>query len=328
MKFGKQLSEARAFDDGRYVDYKALKKRIKSLADAEPREQTRTFVELLCAELDAVNAFFKAKEQAVSAQWREVGLAGALKDSVVSEDKAEVLRWLMDTAAPAELPAAAQPSPTQAHLRAFRRVYDDVQLLRHYVAINFVGFIKAMKKFEKNLALSVGHLFLPRLQRSSFFNSPKLAVFLAEVDCAAKDLFALLLQPPTDATRLALASGGLPEPEPEPEPQLPAGPAGPAGPAAAAYACHLCEAELHELPIVLACTHAFCWPCIASASAMASSEGEWACPSCCWPQTLDPQLYPLRPHSRTQHNIDTFVIYLRIHYRVHKWMADGAYWPR
>jgi len=121
------------------------------------------------------------------AKWRTIDLI--MMDSISPEDKQEMTEWLrarLQTNAGA--PGVEAPRASRNQLGLFCDVYDAAQKLRQYVAINYVGFVKGMKKFEKKTSLSVGHIFMPRLQRTTFFNSPKLAILLAEVDCSAKDL--------------------------------------------------------------------------------------------------------------------------------------------
>ena len=101
---------------------------------------------------------------------------------------------------------------------------------------------------------------VPRLQRATFFNSPSLAILLAEVDFSAKDLL------------LRLGCGGS------------------GSDIMNEFRCCLCH-ELMRQPIVLSCSHRFCWQCTAQASAVASTEGEWCCPTCRRPQVLNPEIY-------------------------------------
>ena len=191
MKFGKQLQGTMVPEwSSYYMDYKALKKEIKQLAAAEAvpsHVKVERFVEQLGSQLDGVNAFFKAEEASVMAKWRTIDLI--MMDSISPEDKQEMTEWLrarLQTNAGA--PGVEAPRASRNQLGLFCDVYDAAQKLRQYVAINYVGFVKGMKKFEKKTSLSVGHIFMPRLQRTTFFNSPKLAILLAEVDCSAKDL--------------------------------------------------------------------------------------------------------------------------------------------
>jgi hypothetical protein len=166
----------------------------------------------------------------------------------------------------------------QDQLARFRAVHDDAQRLHQFVAINFIGFVKSMKKFEKKTELSVAHLFMPRLQRSKFFNSPKLASLLNDLDYNAKLLLYRLGFVETPA---ALDNGEGDEHTQtytwtSAEQEL--------------RRCDLCT-ELSPQPVALSCTHRFCFPCAASASAVASSDGEWACPMCMRPQLLNPEVY-------------------------------------
>ena len=171
-------------------------------------------------------------------------------------------------------------SATEAQLSRFRAVHDDAQRLQQYVAINFIGFVKGMKKFEKKTGLSVAHLFMPRLQRAKFFNSPKLANLLHDLDYHAKLLLCRLGF--VQHVHLLSSGAGLSHTESkisaldEAKHSL--------------RRCDLCAEESVQ-PVALPCTHGLCWPCAASASAVASSDGEWACPVCMRPQLLNPEVY-------------------------------------
>lgn len=263
MKFGKQLQGTMVSEwADYYVDYKALKKHIKAISSsgAMPPVQVEQFVQLLSEQLDAVNMFFNTEQASVMAKWKTIDML--MIQAPTEAEKAIMTHWLKQrlqtssSSGTGDTDISLPPGGVSATLKAskhqlslFCNVYNAAQRLSQFVAINYVAFVKGMKKFEKRTALSVGHIFMPRLQRSVFFNSPSLAILLAEVDLSAKDLL------------LRLGCGGgeadiLEE-----------------------FRCSLCH-ELMRQPIVLACSHRFCWQCTAQASAVASTEGEWCCPTC------------------------------------------------
>lgn len=264
MKFGKQLQGTMVAEwSDYYVDYKTLKKEIKAISstDASPPAQVERFVELLVEQLEGVNMFFTTEQASVVAKWKTIDVL--MIQAPTAADKAMMIQWLRERlrsnsdsrgekGSDTTLPTgrmAAKLKASMHQLSLFCDVYDAAQRLSQYVAINYVAFVKGMKKFEKRTALSVGHIFMPRLQRAVFFNSPALAILLAEVDFSAKDLL------------LRLGCGGA-EADMLDE-----------------FRCSLCH-ELMRQPIVLACSHRFCWQCTAQASAVASTEGEWCCPTC------------------------------------------------
>jgi hypothetical protein len=288
-KFGKQLrSSIRREWAGHYVNYKQLKATIKALKQlhappggAEEGAVEQRFLEALLRELDRVHSFFAKTEGTLLAGWRVI-LADGISQVVERADEAQLQAVLAGPrGGAAENPA---PAGDEALLRRFRDTYDDAQRLRQYVAINYVSFIKAVKKFEKKVGRAVSHLFLPRLQRSRFFNSPQLALLLAELERAAQQLLC--------ATQPAATGGGSGDGDAAAVVAAVAAVAG-----QQPFSCALCQAPTRE-PVVLSCTHRFCWRCIASAEAVASSEGEWACPSCCWPQALSPAVYTLTSFSQ------------------------------
>lgn len=252
MKFGKQLQSTMVAQWAEYyVDYKSIKQEIKEIgaSGVSPPARVERFVELLAEQLETVNMFFKTEQASVMAKWKTIDINSI---QATDEDKASMVQWLIQRQQ-GDSAKGAQPRKIgrkQMHqLNLFCSVYDAAQKLSQYVAINYVAFVKGMKKFEKRTELSVGHIFMPRLQRAVFFNSPSLAILLAEVDFSAKDLL----------LRLGCGSGEdniLDE-----------------------FRCCLCH-EMMRQPIVLSCSHRFCWQCTAQASAVASTEGEWCCPSC------------------------------------------------
>jgi hypothetical protein len=241
------------------------------------------FVDLLVEQLEAVNMFFKTEQAGLMAKWKTIDML--MIQAPTDSDKAIMTQWLRqrlqsssDSSELADsdiLPAGGMSAKLKAskhQLSLFCNVYNAAQRLSQFVAINYVAFVKGMKKFEKRTALSVGHIFMPRLQRAVFFNSPLLANLLAEVDFSAKDLL------------LRLGCGG--------------------GEADILkdFRCSLCH-ELMRQPIVLACSHRFCWECTAQASAVASTEGEWCCPTCrCVP-------YPVVAHTNAAHVLCIFQVH-------------------
>eukprot|EP01052_Picozoa_sp_SAG31_P024351 SAG31_NODE_2065_length_6530_cov_22.048515_5_plen_120_part_00 len=66
---------------------------------------------------------------------------------------------------------AVDPQAGPDSFAAFCEVFEKAQSLRKYVASNYVGFIKSMKKFEKKTGVRVAYIFMPRLLRSLFFRS-------------------------------------------------------------------------------------------------------------------------------------------------------------
>jgi SPX domain protein involved in polyphosphate accumulation len=191
MKFGKQLQDLRR--EGwleYYVDYKHVKKVIKQLksemGSAAPSDTLRSFLDVLMEQLDKVNAFFLKEEAALTAEWQTVDLS--VPESLTEQQKKLLMRWLKFRLRTASGNTVTYRSSSSNSFTTFCEVYEKVQGLRQFVATNYIGFVKSMKKFEKKTGLRVAHSFMPRLQRSKFFLSACLAILLTEVDCAAKDL--------------------------------------------------------------------------------------------------------------------------------------------
>lgn len=266
MKFGKQLADQvnEAWRD-HYIDYNGIKKTIKQLVasaaadpNVKPSDTADSFKQTLLQQLSTVNAFFTEQETALALRWKKIDLT--VPENLNTEQKKALMHWLekrlLGNGTKIRRPPQAGPDAEGPNsFVAFCEVYALVQALRQYVAANYVGFIKSMKKFEKQTSVRVAHSFMPRLQRSKFFRSASLAVLLTEVDCAAKDLLC----------QLGFQGSSTFHED---------------------FQCGVC-ADIMERPIVLSCTHRFCWQCTAS-SVAACPDDEWECPTCSRPQTLDP----------------------------------------
>jgi hypothetical protein len=266
MKFGHQLEETlvSAWAE-HYVDYKAMKKLIKQLLAEVPRktppEQAREFTTLLERQLDSVNAFYAYEEAGLMAKWRAVDLSRL--NSLPSSDVRMCRAWLKNRILGSQTPPAEKTySAAVLPLSLFCDVYDVAQRLRQYTAINFVAFVKGMKKFEKKTGHSVSSGFMPRLQRSKFFLSANLPVLITEMDFATKTLL----------PALGLSSHKYNQ-------ELPS--------------CGLCGTPFGpaQRAVMLACGHQLCWDCMATSSAVSSADGEWACPHCKRPQFLTPLIH-------------------------------------
>jgi hypothetical protein len=101
-------------------------------------------------------------------------ICGSQIEELTDDDKLAMVQWLkarLQTSiagaqkadATAGIGMGSRASPKlkagRHQLGLFCDVYDAAQKLSQYVAINYVGFIKGMKKFEKRTSLSVGHIF-------------------------------------------------------------------------------------------------------------------------------------------------------------------------
>ena len=159
MKFGKtllsqQLPEYSAY----YINYKALKKIIKSLAagsenetllDDNGNQQTRiqankaTFFFKLERELDKVNAFYLQKEVELRARF-----------TALLEKKRTILA------------RSSKQSRTSAKFivlqEGFQQFERDLNKLQQYVELNATGFYKALKKWDKRSKSHTRELYLSR----------------------------------------------------------------------------------------------------------------------------------------------------------------------
>ena len=279
MKFGKRLRSTLVQGwEAHYVDYTAIKGLIKVLtapgSGHNPASQTQQFVQLLNQQLTAVNAFFQCEEAGIQAKWRSIDIA--MIQSIPEKQMQAAREWLQmrlgkNYASHLMAGNAGNFGPSGLQLRLFCDVYDEAQQLRQYTAINFVAFIKGMKKFEKRTKLTISTAFMPRLQRSKFFVSATLAVLLSEMNNAARNLLQTLgmgknreiaEKDAGDKT----SDGSLCCNNPE------------------------CGTKIDRVAIMLSCAHRLCWQCTALSCSFCSAEGEWACPACNRPQFLNPSL--------------------------------------
>ncbi|PSC70630.1 CTD small phosphatase [Micractinium conductrix] len=201
MKFGKRLqreAERRPELAHAYLNYKALKAALKADVAAQDLRGSR-FEAALRAELRKVAGFYSEKEEELGAAMARLSLASSLQE--VSSLRAEL------------------------------------QVLRKYVALNYVATIKAAKKRNKMLgaaARAAGGVPPPPLralavlQAQRFYTSPRLAQLTTQAEVLAQEL-APSRQP---------ASEVLSE----------------------QYQCPICWDTLRS-PVVLTCSHRLCWGC-------------------------------------------------------------------
>lgn len=186
MKFGKtilaqQLPEYSAY----YINYKALKKIIKSLAagsehetvsDGEGRLQTRlqenkaTFFFKLERELDKVNAFYLQKESELRNRL----------NTLLDKKK------LLTAGGGTDSRASAGFVILQEGFQQFER---DLNKLQQYVDLNATGFYKALKKWDKRSKSHTKELYLSRrVEIQPVFNREVLSNLVDTATAALLDL--------------------------------------------------------------------------------------------------------------------------------------------
>jgi len=129
---------------------------------------------------------------------------------------------------------------------AFTQFCRLLEILRYYVVLNYIAIYKITKKRNKMLANSKPIEFLPILLEQPFYNSIKLARITVKTE-----LLALKLMPGETVDEKN-------------------------------FSCPICLDVLCN-PVVLSCTHRFCWTCLSK-----TSESIQACPVCRKDQHLDP----------------------------------------
>uniref|UniRef100_A0A7S3D1F4 SPX domain-containing protein n=1 Tax=Palpitomonas bilix TaxID=652834 RepID=A0A7S3D1F4_9EUKA len=270
MKFGARLEHDRhAPWAHHYIDYSRLKKLIKVLED-ERREHSKSrggevegkdtsvllnfsnefalkqqeaFLEVLVEEVSKCNDFFLSKERYLKEQ-TQTFTALLLGDSSGSGKGGN--SGSGGGNASGGVGGDETPSLSQAKMKQFIRVCEEVDTLRKFVVFNYLAVMKILKKFDRWLprspdeAESCGAIqieFLPRLLQEPFYRSAGLAATFTDLQVMAELLFSTSGQPISHIPESLV-------------------------PTTDAFVCAICK-EVLRSPVVLSCAHRFCWPCLA-----------------------------------------------------------------
>ena len=141
-------------------------------------------------------------------------------------------------------------SEREGDLSSMSDLCETLNQLRKFIVLNYLGVIKIVKKHDKNAPHPVADRMIPHLYAQPFYHSLQVAALYTEID---------------SLSRRGLKAVSRDD-----------------------YTCPLCS-DLLECPVVLSCSHRFCWKCL-SRAASSTSEHE-ACPVCRKPQLLDPSNY-------------------------------------
>uniref|UniRef100_A0A7S4BFF5 SPX domain-containing protein n=1 Tax=Chrysotila carterae TaxID=13221 RepID=A0A7S4BFF5_CHRCT len=209
MKFGKQFRgtvQARMPQWAAYMlDYKKLKVAISQLETArstlQPQggwsleEASSSFTALLDEEVDKVNSFYSDRIE------EGVIIIHALKQHV--DDLEAMLRAKPHDVACLEQRAACQRSLVALHF--------NLLMLQNYVALNFTGVVKILKKFDKRLVASLRQEYIAAIVELPFYRCAALGQLVEE----AEKLFANLERnhcvpsaPQNQQERIVSVSGG------------------------------------------------------------------------------------------------------------------------
>lgn len=85
----------------------------------------------------------------------------------------------------------AHPERISSHLSELRPFFDFCQQLddlRNYTVLNYIGVLKICKKYDKKTEVDFKHSFQPVLTRQPFYTSTVLAVLFTEVQCLCAQL--------------------------------------------------------------------------------------------------------------------------------------------
>ena len=304
MKFGKTLKRVLhpPWSD-EYVDYKGLKQLIKRCCTAldermrspssDSYDTTRLyglhrldFFLAITREVHKVSAFYLHQLEAWEAQYH----------TIVAQ------------------PSTPSTSPTQ--LLALRSLCDLLDKLRSFVLLNHLAFIKILKKYDKHVS-SLTHTALSSrslagllgygpsgevgsasmdcmegVMQSPFYSSPRLAVLLTNVQVQ------MAMRTTEDGGEKGMAEEKEAMDVGDDDASMTDVTSTPSSPAASdefEFTCPICLDTL-SLPVILSCSHRFCFSCLASWSTQSQK-----CPVC----RLE---HPLHPDSYTVSNtLDTFI---------------------
>ena len=186
------------------------------LSDLEYNHIAREFIAALEAEMNKINAFYNRVVLSMT-------------------DDVKLLRTVSDR---------------EGDLSSLSDLCENLNQLRKFIVLNYLGVIKIVKKHDKNAPHPVADRMIPLLYAQPFYHSLQVAALYSEID---------------SLSRRGLKAVSRDD-----------------------YTCPLCN-DLLECPVVLSCSHRFCWKCLSQA-AISTSEHE-ACPVCRKPQLLDPSNY-------------------------------------
>ena len=267
-----------AFRARGYLEWDKLEQCVNEATNVQvgvvqrPELMMREFAGFLDLQLRRIDDFFVGAEAKISAKW--VVLYPPACD--VETDEARSILSVLQTHMQKKCTAKAGCCSAINRLTAkggnvlseFTVLYEEAQQLQQLVALNYSAFNKAMDVFEAKTGLSVRGEFLPKLQKAQFYNSSGVARIVTEMECFGKEL-------------LLRADSKAPENDMREE-----------------FTCGVCLEVLRN-PVVLSCSHRFCWHCAASSCVTSKKCSEWACPTCRKAQPVSEDVFKISTHLQT-----------------------------
>jgi hypothetical protein len=220
-----------------------------------PEEQRRKFVDILDAQLERVNTFVAQQQEVYCERWKNLDVPR----SEVGTDEARATLSVLKSHLNRKCSAAPGQCQALNRLRAedgnrfaeLTVLFEELQSLQALVRLNHQAFEVGMRTFELETGLDVKPIFGRTLAKAPFFHSPGISQILEELRCVSKDL---ILRLDTDT------SPGTSDLREE-------------------FKCGVCLDVLQN-PVVLSCSHRFCWHCAASSCVTSTACDDWACPIC------------------------------------------------
>eukprot|EP00999_Lentomonas_sp_LEN2_P000126 NODE_111_length_2275_cov_88.543296_g88_i0.p1 GENE.NODE_111_length_2275_cov_88.543296_g88_i0~~NODE_111_length_2275_cov_88.543296_g88_i0.p1 ORF type:complete len:706 (+),score=76.96 NODE_111_length_2275_cov_88.543296_g88_i0:90-2207(+) len=273
MKFGKSILEQSVPGwELYYLNYKQLKGNIKRVQAAQRLERGEDILQLskgtpfdppissvleekdfftrsLMTQIDKINDFYLSKETELVHTY--------------SDNFEMLLRHLLSR--PENI------SLTLDECKEFFEFAQQVDNLRKYTVLNYIGVLKICKKFDKKTSFELKPRVSRLLIRQPFYTSTILAALFTEVQCQCAQL-------------IYHSQHILPQ--------------------VSDYSCPICNQLLQD-PIVLSCTHRFCRSCLSDFCTKTSTSHQ-RCPTCEKEfDSLDPATY--RVDNILEKFIDSFI---------------------
>lgn len=276
MKFGKTLKRILHLPwSDYYVEYKQLKQHVK---------RCRALLELMLEKISANSTADSTRSEGLHRlEFFEMVALEARKVSNFYSSRLNEWEAIYDT-----LSKSSADIDNVSRLDALRQLCDQCDKLRSFVLLNHLAFIKILKKYDKHVStfaqsavgsMPNGYSFLPIdevgsasivcmevIMQHDFYSSPRLANLITQLQVAVATLHMI----PNTQDEKTMESNA---------------PTSPASLDDNDFACPICL-DVLTLPVVLSCSHRFCFSCLASWSTQSQK-----CPVCRLEHPLHPDSY-------------------------------------
>ena len=265
MKFGNRLLEQLHQPwAAQYLPYNELKQILKKISPSPTDEGVAAEGEFLSAVLAAVrmvDGFFAAQEDAYVRRLAELAHVLAAPSSwilmqfvTVREDGVDLSQLVEGMVEGVHVPAAQKVA-----LDSFLALCAEIDVLRKFSVLNSLAVTKLLKKHDKYSSIKLSTTVLDFVKAQSFTTSRRLAATFTHAQCIASEIISAVTT---------------------------------ASPDFEDYTCSICL-DVLSMPVVLPCTHRFCYGCLSEAALHNHVRGH--CPLCKKETDLDPSHYEIDP---------------------------------